>query len=210
MLVTVSGMVGSGKSTAARHLVQLLQDEGFSVESWRFQSLPCFGFLRSRRRTQRMSVEPDEASGQRWRGYVPRRLTARVTFGYILRILAFRVYWWKHSRSHQVCSRYFYDSFVHYELNTRIERVYAALVHRLIPHPDVAVLLVASPETIAKRRPHYSNAYLTQVWKAYETLPSRFSGLVRVSTDPGQPSFERLEDALRQRMKSGGGPHRST
>ena len=42
VLVTVSGMVGSGKSTVLRHLLRVLAGEGVAAAEWRFQQLPCF------------------------------------------------------------------------------------------------------------------------------------------------------------------------
>lgn len=193
MLVTISGMVGSGKSTAAARVMELLQRAGLDVESWRFQSLPIFSRGSSTRSARPTSQESDPA-GERWAGYARRRLTARLAAGQIVRALIFRVYrrTRPHAR-HQVCSRYFYDSFVHYTLSTPTERFYARLVRRCIPTPDLALLMVASPETIRARRPKYSSAYVTQVWDAYQALPQLIPGLITISTNAGDDGPRAIE-----------------
>jgi thymidylate kinase len=193
MLVTISGMVGSGKSTAAARAMELLQGEGLDVESWRFQSLPIFSRGTSARSASQSSRESSPAH-ERWAGYTRRRLTARLAAGQLVRALIFRIY--RRTRPHgrhQVCSRYFYDSFVHYTLSTPTERFYARLIRRCIPAPDLALLMVASPETIRARRPRYSSAYVTQVWEAYQTLPQLFPGLIAISTNAGDDGARAIE-----------------
>jgi thymidylate kinase len=190
MLVTISGMVGSGKTTAAARISELLQQQGIDVESWRFQALPIF----RRQRSAPTRSEHSERPLERWTGYTRKRLTARLALGQVLRALAFRIYrWTRPSGRHQVCSRYFYDSFVHYALNTRTELLYAALIRRCIPKPDLAFLMVASADTIGSRRPRYSVAYLTHVWRGYQALPQMFPELVMISTNPDDNAADAIE-----------------
>ena len=201
MLVTISGMVGSGKTTAAAHVSELLQQRGIEVESWRFQALPIF-----RRQPSPPTPAPSaeaERTAERWTGYKRKRLTARIALGQVLRALAFRLYRrTRPSGRHQVCSRYFYDSFVHYALGTRRELLYAKLIRRCIPRPDLALLMVASADTIRSRRPRYSTAYLTQVWRAYDTLPRMFPELIPISTDPDENAADAIEREILKWMHS--------
>jgi len=188
MLVTVSGMVGSGKSTAVAHIVALLRKEGLpNAEALNFRSLPCFGRSRdTERRGDPLSAAADsQPDAQRGRGYRRRRLTALLAVGYISRSVAFRLYRRRHRGAH-VCNRYFFDSFSHFELESRGERMWLGLLRLSLPRPDLAILLVASPDTIARRRPNYSNGYLSQVQMAYARLPTLFPELEVLSTDePG-------------------------
>jgi hypothetical protein len=89
------------------------------------------------------------------------------------------------ARRCDVLDRYFYDNLVHYELRTVRERAYARLLCRLIPRPDLAILVVASDRTIAARRPEYAREYLTTVARRYEQLHTLVPHLSRVSTDSG-------------------------
>lgn len=201
MLVTISGMVGSGKTTAATHVSELLRQRGIQVESWRFQTLPIF-----RRQPSSATAPPSansEPRAERWAGYTRKRLTARLALGQILRALAFRVYrWTRPSSRHQVCSRYFYDSFVHYALTTRRELLYAKLIRRCIPRPDLALLMVASADTIRSRRPRYSASYVTHVWRAYETLPQMFPELITIATNPDDNAADAIEREILKWMHS--------
>jgi hypothetical protein len=107
--------------------------------------------------------------------------------------------WEGRQRSH-VVDRYFYDNLVHYELRTPTERLCAALLRYLVPVPDVAILLVASPETIAARRLDYAAEYITHVNQAYGGLRDWFPDLIEISTDPDEPSLERVEAVVRERL----------
>ena len=195
MLVTVSGMVGSGKSTAVRSIARLLEQHGVEATCWNFQSLPCFG----RRRLPRPKGVEGDAT-QRWTEYRQKPLTARLTTGYLVRILAFRVFRrWHGGRHCHVMNRYFYDNLVHYRLTTRREQRYVALLQRLVPVPDVAILLVASAATIETRRPAYSATYVTTVEEAYDNLRRFFPQLVVVNTDRGQAS-DRIDPLILERI----------
>lgn len=196
MLITFSGMVGSGKSTAARHVAGLFASGGVPSRYLRFRSLAVLPF-----------TSPSDASGARRpaaaapaspraSGFRLRRLTAATTCGYLVRIVAFRVLGPSRTSSEwTVLDRYFYDSFVHYELGTWRERLYAAVLRRVMPVPDIAVLLVASSETIAERRPDYAREYISLATRGYARLRTMFPELVEIRTDPGEAMLERL-DAL--------------
>lgn len=201
MLVTVSGMVGSGKSTAVAHLVELLRLEGVQdVEAWNFRSLPCF--IQGRAEARSGTTDPGSATvpDERGRNYRRRRLTASLALGYASRVLAFRVYRRLHPGAH-VCNRYFFDNFSHFELRTRLERCWFTFVRALVPRPDLAVLMMASPDTIASRRPMYSREYLAQVGMGYGDLQRHFPALRRVVSDPGC-SFDELDAAVRRLLRT--------
>jgi hypothetical protein len=92
-----------------------------------------------------------------------------------------------------VLDRYFYDNFVQYKLTSWRERFYARLLRRLIPTPDLAVVLLASPETLAARRANYAREYLVIASGRYGKLAGVFPNLVSVYTDPGRSPNEDLE-----------------
>lgn len=191
--ISVSGIVGSGKTTVATHVVDWFGRQGVQAEQRRFQSLPCFRLL-SPRSVPTAGRAPKQP---RWRGYRPRALTLRELIGYVARILAFRLYRsWGANKRVQVFNRYFYDNLVHYAMATRRERIYARILDWLLPRPDVAFLLLAAPETIEARRSQYAAEYLFHVAEAYDKLRRRFPELVPISTDPGESTLERVEATL--------------
>ena len=189
MLITLSGMVGSGKSTAAAHVMRILEEHGQQSRSLRFQSLPCFTWLRRDTKEDAAPAVPVSSSATparlRWKGYRPKRLGFLETVVYLLRIVLFRVYRrlrWERGVWY-ICDRYFYDVFVHYHLTSRSERLFYGLLRACIPSPDVALLLTAPPERIAMRRPDYSPEYLDQVTAAYGGLTTHFPSLIEIASD---------------------------
>jgi thymidylate kinase len=202
ILVTVSGMVGSGKSTGEHRIHRLLQREGVKVQSWHFRTLPCFSFPfgPSRRPDPSSQRRPGVVRG---RGYTRRTLTFNAAAGYLARMVAFRVYRrWRQPAGWTVCNRYFYDSLAHYELDDPAAQKYLAALRWFMPRAELAIVFVASPGVVAERRPIYAGEYLEQVGQAYSRLTAIFPNLVVVNSDPsgdGGADVERLvEDVLRR------------
>jgi thymidylate kinase len=202
ILVTVSGMVGSGKSTGEHRIHRLLQRKGVDVQSWHFRTLPCFSFPfgPSRRPDPSSQRRPGVVRG---RGYKRRTLTFTAAAGYLVRMAAFRVYrLWRQPAGWTVCNRYFYDSLAHYDLDAPAARKYLTALRWFMPRPELAILFVASPSVIAERRPIYAGEYLEQVGQAYTRLAAIFPNLVVVNSDPGEQgsaAVDRLVDDIVRR-----------
>ena len=200
MLVTVSGIVGSGKSTALRQISDVARDAGLDAAQWRFQRLPCIT-LRPPRREAPESEAAERTPTTRGKGYRPRQLTLTAAAGYMVRIAAFRLYRLLHRDADwYVVDRYFYDSFTHYDLSRGRGRFYAACLARAVPRPDLAFLLVASSHTVAARRPQYSAEYLAPVGQAYRDLRRRFPELIEVDSDPDRHGLDRIATLVRERL----------
>lgn len=209
MFISVSGMVGAGKTTVANAIADSLRASGLEATTWRFQSLPCFTLLRRSLHPSahqpRTSAEDGKAGPAtvRGAGYRRNRLTLSRTLVYLVRILAFRAYMllWRRGEW-RVFNRYFYDLFAHLDLTRRAERRYFALLQALVPIPDLAIVTVAELETVARRRPNYSSEYLREVAAAYRRLQRDVPGLVEIRTDPGDPGVEQVDALLAERLAS--------
>ncbi len=201
LLVTVSGMVGSGKSTALRQITDVAREAGLAAAQWRFQRLPCITFRRPRRETAESEDAAEPSQIVRGKGYRPRRLTITAAAGYMLRIAAFRLYRLFHRNADwYVVDRYFYDNFTHYDLSRGTGRFYAACLARLVPRPDLAFVLVASPQTVAARRPQVLAGYLVPVGQAYRDLRQRFPELIEVDSDPDRRGLDQIAALVRERL----------
>lgn len=207
MLITVSGIVGSGKSTSCGVIISVLESTGQHARFVNFHLLACFTLLgagagaRTRPAGALASgfsprVKPRKNGGCR-------RLTSARAAVYLARIVAFRLYQLSWCPTHcHVSNRYFYDYFPHYQLTSSAERFWYALIRKLLPVPDLAILMRASLDTIAERRPSYCRKYLEQLQHGYDRLQADFPELQVVSTDPGDAAVDSVEPRLRSLVRS--------
>lgn len=209
VLITFSGIVGSGKSTSAKRTCQWLQAQGFPVT-----------YLRFRRLRWRHFFQP---AGQRIGGALKNRLDAsssgdhtlrqpRVrTLGlahvalYLWRALVFRIYLATRLRARIVVSdRYFWDNLAHYHLRSSRERRYFRLLCRLIPQPGLSLMLIAGAATIHQRRPNYDLQALEGLVTRYRRLCDMVPGLQRIETDSFDGMDARIQNLLQQKLAIGG------
>jgi hypothetical protein len=192
-------MVGAGKSSAQGRILRLLDEANVPAEAWRFRTLPCFSFPFGSTPSLHAGATP--GSSVRGRRYRRKRLTLAVTAGYIGRMIAFRAYCrWRQATGWTICNRYFYDNLAHYELNAPQARKYLTILRRFMPRPELAIVFVASPAVIAKRRPVYSTEYLEQVGRSYQSLIAEFSELVVLNSDPGGNAHEVVARLIAERL----------
>jgi thymidylate kinase len=203
MLITISGMVGSGKSTTAKRVVQRLEACGLKPRYHRFRSFGLWGLATV---TTQSSVATGAATApgntSRGCGFRLRRLTIFRALGYAGRVLAFRLSAIGSAGRCDVLDRYFYDNLIHYELSSTLERVYVRMLRQLIPEPDVALLLVASDKTISRRRPNYAPEYVALAARRYEALAHIFPNLIFVRTDPESSSRDEISQILHVIIKT--------
>lgn len=194
MLITFSGIVGSGKSRGVRQVLKLLTTWGY------MPYYPRFRFLRWRHLLLppvRKPWQKPKAQSYAALPYVPVntqmpkracRIAKRLSFlrflGYWLRIMRFRLVMAVHFRKRLVVlSRYFYDSFVHLHVSTARERKYLRWLFSVMPKPDLAFLMVVHPETALQRRPAYDGEALRQLAENYANLRKYQQDLVMIATD---------------------------
>lgn len=66
-----------------------------------------------------------------------------------------------------ICDRYSYDELATLPLDNGMVRAYARALVRIIPQPDVALLLDADAETAVNRKPEYPLDFVRQYRRAY-------------------------------------------
>lgn len=188
MLITFSGIVGSGKSTNAKHVFKFLQEQGypavyirFRFLTWQkiFQPLPA---KRKRRHAHKKAAPKAQDKPLRCQPAVP--LTLVRFLGYLWRTLVFRAFVRMRLRQKiAIMDRFYYDSFTHYKLASRAERSYLWILKKAMPTPDLALMLIAEPKVILRRRPHYDAAYVRELFLNYTQVAREFPNLVTIKTD---------------------------
>jgi thymidylate kinase len=188
MLITFSGIVGSGKSTNAKHVFKFLQEQGypavyirFRFLTWRkiFQSL---SIKRKRQRAHPRALPKAHDKPLRCQPTVP--LTLVRFLGYLWQMLVFRAFVWMRLRQKiAVMDRFYYDNLSHYKLTSRVERAYLWILKKALPVPDLALMLIAEPKVILRRRRHYDAGYVHELFLNYAQIAREFPNLVTIKTD---------------------------
>ena len=76
-----------------------------------------------------------------------------------------------------ICDRYAYDELVNLRLQRPLARVYARLVMKIVPQPDVSYFLDADPIQARARKPEYPVDFLYSCREAYLTLSELVGGI---------------------------------
>jgi thymidylate kinase len=196
MLITVSGIVGSGKSNVSRRLVSLLAGSQRVPKYHRFRHLKALNFTQLLPANRPGAIRREAPNALRGCGFKLRPLTAGRATAYALQILAFRLSRMGTGGRCDVLDRYFYDSFAQYSLTSRKERLYLRMLRRAIPAPDLAVLLIARDETIESRRLNYAQEYVSVVGHQYRELSKLFPNLKIICTDPGYSVDDEIQQLV--------------
>jgi thymidylate kinase len=179
MLVSFSGMDGSGKSTNIAALYAALEASGNRVKLVTFWDnvvvLPRF---RSKITATVFQGEtgigaPDKPVQRRDKNLRPWYATLGRCVLYLLDAIHLR---WVVRRAFAdapdvvIFDRYLFDQLTTLPLERAAARLYARLLYRLVPHPDLAYLLDADPEAAFKRKPEYPLDFLWQYRRSYQQV----------------------------------------
>jgi len=205
MLITFSGVVGSGKSTNAKKARRMIESMGFEVIylrfrfvswKWLFKSISAMKTKKGSD-TKQKNDRPKRAPEPLRSGKFEKLNFLRFS-GYLWRMLVFRMLLaMKLNGKIVITDRYYYDNLSHYFLSGPMERLYLAILKRALPRPDLALFLMADERRIIERRSHYDPDYLVQLCRRYGALLPRFPELVPINTD----RFDTLDEVIAQNIK---------
>ena len=157
MIVSFSGIDGSGKTTQAQYVTKLLEQDGFAVhhvQMIRWTLVNRLGRLARFGKTQRTRGSQPRDSG--------RVLTLMRQLISLLDVLLFRVlYAYQTSIRHRVvvCDRFFYDLGVHALYTGVMGAGFESLYWRVVPSPTVSILLDIPAEVAHQREGKHDLAY---------------------------------------------------
>jgi thymidylate kinase len=194
VLITFSGLDGSGKSTLIDWLRATLESENRSVTVFHMNDhVGVHAYLRRLRdfvvgngkRPGAIAANGWEDLGSRQPSGAPvslrrlvRRLRYRIVWNKTFRrlvypldllvFLLYRLYVERLNKRVLIMDRYFYDTLV--DVSTERTRLWTRLLERLTPTPTVAVLLDITPEESFARKAEYSVEYLRRRWIGYKKV----------------------------------------
>ena len=180
MLISFSGVDGSGKSTQIENLRSALQTAGFTTSLFAFWDNVVVGvkyregFVHKVYKSERGIGAPGKPVNRRDKNMRGWHLTLARHFLYLLDALNLRRVVARERRKSGVdvviLDRYVFDELSNLNLANPLSRRFVKFVQALVPRPDIAYLLDADPVAAYARKPEYPVEFMKQCRRAYFEL----------------------------------------
>jgi thymidylate kinase len=191
LLISFSGLDGSGKSTQIESLYAALRAAGLAsrrltfwddvVVGARFRE----GFVHTVYKSERGIGTPGKPVNRRDKNMRGWHLTLFRHLLYLLDAVNLRRVIRREQKAARqanldviLLDRYIYDELANLNLKNPLSRIFVRLVRSFTPRPDVAYLLDADPAAARARKPEYSVEFMMQCRESYLKL----AGLLRTIT----------------------------
>jgi thymidylate kinase len=176
LLITFSGIDGCGKSTNIATLTSWLTGAGLRVRAAAFwDDVVVFPGLRQRLTHRLFHGEtgvgaPERPVQRRDKNLHPWYVSAGRCVFFLLDAIHLRWLATRMLRSEAdviIFDRYLYDQLAILPIRQKAVRIYARLLCKLVPRPDIAYLLDADPEAAFLRKPEYPLEFMKHYRRSY-------------------------------------------
>jgi len=207
LLVTFSGIDGSGKSTNIATLTSWLTGAGLRVRTatlW--DNVVVLPRLREKLTRKLFRGEtgvgaPERPVQRRDKNLHPWYVTLGRCGFFLLDAIHLR---WlaKQMLSSEadvvIFDRYLYDQLAILPIQQKAVRIYARLLCKLVPRPDIAYLLDADPEAACIRKPEYPLQFLKQYRRSYLLVRELVGGITLIHPLPLEETRRRVADEFKR------------
>ncbi len=189
ILISFSGVDGSGKSTQIANLVETVRAARFETTLLAFWDDVVVAaryresFVHQVFKSERGIGAPGKPVNRRDKNVRGWHLTLARHVLYLMDAIHLRlVVAHERRRGVQIIvfDRYIYDELVNLNLHNPLSRAFVNFVHRMVPRPDVAYLLDADPAAAYARKPEYPIAFMCQCRQAYFDLAAQLGHMTIV------------------------------
>lgn len=183
MLISFSGVDGSGKSTQIENLQSCLAAAGYRTALLAFWDdvvvLTRYreGFVHKVYKSEIGVGVPDKPVHRRDKNVRKWYLTLTRHALYFLDAVNLSLVLRRARRSQAdviIMDRYIYDEWANLPLRSAITRAYVRALHAVLPRPDIAYLLDADPDAAHARKPEYPIEFMNRCRAAYYRLAILF------------------------------------
>jgi thymidylate kinase len=215
LLVSFSGLDGSGKSTQIQNLVEHLEANGMRVARLAFWDDVVVGkryregFVHTVYGSERGIGTPDKPVIRRDKNVRRWYLTIARHVLYLLDAVQLCEVVSRARRKDErgvapdvvVIDRYIYDQLANLPLDRSVTRRFVELVNNLVPKPDVAYLLDADVEAARARKPEYPVDFMQRSREAYFRLARLVRDITIIPPLPLAQAREAVIAAFHQRFR---------
>lgn len=193
LLITFSGVDGCGKSTCIASLSAWLASGGTRVRVVTFwDNVVVFPRLREHITTAWFGGEtgigaPGKPINRQDKNVRPWYATLGRCVLYLFDAIHLKIYVQKMRNSKTdvlVFDRYIYDQLAALPIEQKAVRIYARLILKLVPRPNIAYLLDADPDAAFARKPEYPLDFLRQYRNCYLHLKELIECMTVISPLP--------------------------
>jgi thymidylate kinase len=210
LLVSFSGLDGSGKSTQIESLCSRLRERGLSVQTLAFWDDVVVmtryreGFVHKVYGSEKGIGAPGRPVNRRDKNVRAWYLSFARHILYLLDAIHLRFVLRRARRPQTdviVMDRYIYDELANLPLSNAVTRRFVRAMLALVPRPDIAYLLDVDPETARARKPEYPVEFMHKCRQAYLQLAAMLQALTVIPPLPlsaAQCAVESAFDRLRK------------
>ncbi len=211
LLVTFSGLDGSGKSTQIENLISYLESQGLRVSRLAFWDDVVVGkryregFVHKVYGSEPGIGTPEKPVERRDKNVRKWYLTIARHGLYLLDALQLCEVVSRARRGKPdvvVIDRYIYDQLANLPLERKLTRTFVAFVDSLVPRPDIAYLLDADVEAARARKPEYPIDFMKRSREAYFRLARMLRGITIIPPLPLRQAQEAVIAAFERQMRS--------
>ncbi len=193
LLISFSGLDGSGKSTQINNLIQRLSSAGLNVKLLAFWDDVVVGkkyregFVHKVYKSEQGIGAPGKPVNRRDKNVRAWYLTLFRHVLYLVDAIHLRMVVDKAIRSGSnvvIMDRYIYDELANLPLQNKFSQLFVRMIQKIVPQPDLGYLLDADVEAARARKPEYPVEFMHKCRIAYFSLASLLGTMVIIPPLP--------------------------